>query len=302
MLESPPARAGSPGPRRMLVNGSFDTRVAATDRGLLYGDGLFETLLVAGGAPCLWLRHLERLATGCERLKLAMPEPELLLAEVRSVIGEATVGAVKLILTRGVGGRGYRPDVDRSPTRIVQMFPLPEYPADWTEDGITARFCSTPLGINPALAGLKHLNRLEQVLARGEWRDPAIAEGVMLDTDGRVIEGTMSNLFVIRNKRLLTPRLDGCGVAGVMRGLTIDSARTLDITTDLTDLYPPDLRSADAAFFTNSLFGIWPIKRLDEVAYDPRCIPETLRRRVQERMLDSELGNSGCIRDERPKA
>ena len=264
----------------MLVNGSPEDRIAAIDRGLLYGDGLFETLLVTEGKPCLWSQHLGRLEMGCKRLGMEPPNPQMLLTEARAVIGETVSGVLKLILTRGCGGRGYRPAGGAAQTRIVQLFPHPGYPAAWTHAGVVARYCSMRLGINPALAGIKHLNRLEQVMARAEWEEPGIAEGVMLDTADRVIEGTMSNLFLVRAGRLVTPGLHRCGIAGVMRALTLALARARGIPVQIGDLSKHDVRSADAAFFTNSLFGLWPIHVLDGKEYDPDRIPEVFRRRL----------------------
>lgn len=264
----------------VLIDGAPGERLPVSDRGLSYGDGLFETLALADGGPCLWERHLERLDAGCCRLGIAAPDPGLLRLETAQAIAGRSDGVLKIILTRGSGGRGYRPDPAATPRRILQWFPAPEYPRSWSVEGVRARFCSTSLGRNPRLAGIKHLNRLEQVLARAEWADPAIAEGLMLDSEGLVIEGTMSNLFVENDGRLLTPRLDRAGVTGVVRALVLEQARAQGIICEERDLAPQDLLEADALFLTGSLIGIWPVRRLGERRYGLGALTLALREAV----------------------
>ena len=265
----------------VLINGHPGERIPVTDRGLSYGDGLFETLALADGGPCLWGRHLERLDAGCRRLGIAVPDPGLLQREAAQAIAGSRDGVLKIMVTRGSGGRGYRADPAAPPRRILQRSPAPEYPRSWPLEGVHTRFCSTPLGHNPMLAGIKHLNRLEQVLARAEWGDPAIAEGLMLDSDGLVIEGTMSNLFVERDGRLLTPRLDRAGVAGVVRSLVLEQARAQGIVCEERDLAPQELLQADALFLSNSLIGIWPVRRLEERRYGLGPLTLALREAVR---------------------
>ncbi len=254
----------------VLVNGRRRDCVLVADRGLQYGDGLFETLAVRGGEPLLWERHLIRLGKGCERLGIALPEPRILLDEARTLSRDHARAVLKIIVTRGVGGRGYRPPrgAEQEPsTRIIALHPWPEYPAAYAADGITLRVCQTRLGSNRALAGLKHLNRLEQVLARAEWDDPDIPEGLMLDQNGDVIAGTMSNLFMVREGRLYTPGLDECGVAGIMRGLTLEWAAEQGVPVQITQLALESLRTADEIFVTNSIAGLWPVRRLQRMTF-----------------------------------
>jgi len=247
---------------RALINGAAADRLPIADRGLQYGDGLFETLAVQGGVPCLWHAHFDRLARGADRLKIPYPPQELFLRECRQLAGGESTGVVKIILTRGRGGRGYSPPETPRPTRILTLHPWPDYPADRGKRGIDVIFCRTPLGENPVLAGLKHLNRLEQVLARSEWRDPGIAEGLMQDGRGRIIGGTMSNLFLVRAGRLLTPRLDTCGIAGTVRDLVLRIAGAFGIEVLERDIMRADLIAADGLFLTNALIGVWPVRRL----------------------------------------
>ena len=250
------------------VNGKPGMQVATTDRGLLYGDGIFETISVHAGKPRFWPRHMARLQTGCHRLGISRVD----LAQLRSEVDEllqvaAPTGSLilKLIITRGVGQRGYWPDPDAQPTRILQLFEWPPGGAD--QDGIRATLCTLRLGNNPQLAGIKHLNRLEQVLARGEWDDPDIDEGLLLDQEGRVIEGTMSNLFLVKDGLLQTPDLTRCGVAGIMRAVILDRAMAAGIETRVCDLQLDDLYQADELFVCNSLFGIRPILAVNSNRY-----------------------------------
>jgi 4-amino-4-deoxychorismate lyase len=266
----------------VLINGKTGDSLAATDRGLLYGDGLFETLAVCDGTACLWHRHMQRLEQGCRRLGMEAPNATDLANEAARLVEGRDRGILKIIVTRGSGGRGYRPDPGAPSRRILQLFPSPDYPADWGQFGVELRFCTTPLAANPVLAGIKHLNRLEQVLARAEWDTPGIAEGLMADLEGRVIEGTMSNLFLVSGGELTTPPVDRCGVAGVMRALVLDLASRLGIPARIAEIRRPDLQHADALFMTNSLIGIWPVRQLERWSYDIAAIPDRLRKAVEQ--------------------
>lgn len=250
----------------MLVNGQRAAQLPVDDRGLHYGDGLFETIAVTDGRPRQWPRHMARLARGCRALQLPPPDSEQLLSEAGSLCEGKKRAVLKLIITRGSGGRGYRfPDVQQ-PTRILTLHPSPEYPHAYYQQGVTLTICNTRLGINPQLAGIKHLNRLEQVLARNEL--PAdCQEGVMCDVQGKVIEGTMSNLFIVEAGWLITPDLSQSGVAGVMRERVLEIAQQRDVQTAVEVLTVERLRKATACFVTNSLIGIWPVRRLDDINY-----------------------------------
>lgn len=243
---------------RVLIDGVPGQGLDPLDRGLHYGDGLFETVTWRGGSPRLGEFHLERLARGCDRLGLPRPAERSLLAEMTEAAG-AEAATVKVIVTRGSGPRGYRPPPAPGLRRIVFGFEPVAAPAGpWH-----ARLCGMRLGRNPALAGLKHLNRLEQVLARAEWSDPGVHEGLMLDDLGRVVCGTQSNLFVAAAGRLLTPRVDECGVAGVMRRAVLAWARACGLDTVEAHLTVDDLRGADEVFVTSALIGARPLASID---------------------------------------
>jgi 4-amino-4-deoxychorismate lyase len=245
-----------------LVNGHAAPVIPVNDRGLLYGDGLFETIAVGDGRPRELDRHLRRLFDGCERLAISPPDVAILRREIEEVCASEKRAVLKIIVTRGQGSRGYRPAGQGQPTRILSLDPWPDHPAHYRDQGITATCCKTRLARNPRLAGTKHLNRLEQVLARGEWRDE-YQEGLMLDTEGQVIEGTMSNVFVIRDGELYTPELKFAGVAGVMRERILECAAKAGIIVHVHDLTLSEVEAAQAMFFCNSLIGIWPVRSLD---------------------------------------
>lgn len=249
-------------PIRCLIDGVPGDRIAITDRGLQYGDGVFETLAVRDGRCEFWDRHLQRLMVGCDALRLPAPRPDRLSEEADRLVRDVRQGVLKIIITRGSGGRGYRPPREVVPTRILTLSEWPEYPDDWHESGVAVRLCEQRLGSQPALAGIKHLNRLEQVLARMEWDDTDIAEGLLCDQQGHIIEGVSTNLFSVQAGRLRTPSLEHCGVAGVMRAVVMDLARDAGIACDVTPIDGDALGEADEIFLTNSLIGIWPVRRL----------------------------------------
>ncbi|MFP4263430.1 MAG: aminodeoxychorismate lyase [Halomonas sp.] len=226
------------------------------DRGAAYGDGLFETLLVRDGRPLLWDEHLARLARGCHALGIPMPPEHDLAAS----LAEAGPGleVLKLTLTRGSGGRGYRPPAAPIPRLRWQLAAFAPDAGRW-RDGVRVRLCRLRLGLQPALAGLKHLNRLENVLARGEWQDDAIAEGVLEDAEGRLVEATAMNLFWRRNGRLETPRLSRCGVAGTLREALMGRLPLHEV-----DAGVEALPQAEAVWLGNSVQGVWPVVHLED--------------------------------------
>lgn len=264
-------------PVTTLVNGALPDCIASTDRGLLYGDGVFETMVVQNGSCRYWLRHLARLQAGCERLGIPAVDAELLAVEARRLVASTTQGVLKIIVTRGSGGRGYRVPELPVPTRILQLHPWPDLAPSCAGSGVVARLCSTWLGHNPALAGIKHLNRLEQVLARQEWDDPGIMEGLLMDADGCLVEGTMSNLFMVRNGVLHTPDLRSCGVAGIMRTVVLELADQQALEARVCKFRPADLVQADEIFLTNSLIGIWPVTAVGEQRYRKGPVTQRLQ-------------------------
>jgi 4-amino-4-deoxychorismate lyase len=249
------------------VNGTPEAALSPQDRGLQYGDGLFETMAVREGCIALLERHLARLSRGCERLGIDGVDAGVLRSELQHAAGGSGVGVIKLIVTRGTQGRGYRPLPHTLPTRILTTYPAPEYPVEWARAGVQVRICALRLAEQPQLAGLKHLNRLEQVLARREWSGRVPQEGLMLDTAGRVVGGTMCNVFANLAGKLVTPRVERCGVAGVMREAVLVRAESLGMECQQRDLALDELLEAQEIFLTNALIGIWPVARIEQRQY-----------------------------------
>jgi 4-amino-4-deoxychorismate lyase len=265
----------------LLINGQQPRdathALASDDRGFHYGDGLFETARYRDGMVNLLEAHLHRLRNGCERLGIAYPDEATLRHEITVVCEAAKDGVLKITLTRGSGGRGYRPPASMQATRVIALHSLPAV------DGaaVALRWCETRLGRNASLAGIKHLNRLEQVLAQREWDDPAVAEGLMLDTEGEVVSGTMSNLFIVTGATLTTPDLRFSGVRGVMRDEVLRVARGLSIAVSEEPLWPPDIDKADEIFITNAVRGIRPVASLYERQWRTGSLTQRLISGVQ---------------------
>ncbi|MFQ5636083.1 MAG: aminodeoxychorismate lyase [Gammaproteobacteria bacterium] len=275
-----------------LIDGIPAGSLPVTDRGFQYGDGLFETVAVRAGEPRFLDRHLQRLESGMKRLGIA-PVSGLTAAaaaEVRRLALECGSGAAKVIVTRGTGPRGYRLPPMPAPMRLVGVMPAGRLPRENYEQGIALRVCRTPVGWNPVLAGMKTLGRLEQVLARAEWNDPGIAEGLMLDREQRIVGGTMTNFFVVSGGRLCTPSLAGAGVAGIMRGLVLEQAEAAGLEFRERDMTVDGLRDDDELFVTNSQVGIWPVCRVDERPF----VPGAWTRRLMARLTAIGVEECAC--------
>lgn len=252
----------------ILVDGQPADRVDVRDRGLAYGDGVFRTLRVQAGAPLWWTDHYAKLAADAAALKIGCPDEVLLHEEVlRAAAGGA--GVVKVILTRGAGARGYAPSVQTAVTRIVLASPLPPHAMPDASTDVRARWCTLQLARQPRLAGIKHLNRLEQVLARAEWDDPNIFEGILCDDAGAVIGGVMSNLFVAQGGDLFTPDLGACGVAGVARQRLLRGAGEAGWAVHVGRLTRDAILDADEVMLCNSLIGVRRVAALDDRDWPP---------------------------------
>ena len=267
----------------MLVNGVPAETIPATDRGLAYGDGVFRTLRVQGGRPLHWARHYATLSRDCAALALPCPPESILLSELRQAAAGHPRAAVKITVTRGSGPRGYAPPQPCVPTRIVAANAREPAPrSESSEGGVKVHLCRLRLAHQPALAGIKHLNRLENVLARAEWSDPEIAEGLLLDQEGFAIGGTMSNLFIAEKGVLITPDLSRCGVAGVTRGRVIDFAAQAAIDCRTENVPMQRVLDADEVFLVNSLIGLWPVAGLMHRTWTPGAVARHLTQRLDE--------------------
>ncbi len=267
------------------VNGRAAGAVDVRDRGLHYGDGVFETMRVRRRAIRFLDYHLERLGGACARLSLPAPDVGRLREELSRVAAQRSEAVLKLIVTRGVGPRGYRPTGRERGTRVISLHPLPRNVVRASAGPVQVRLCATRLGINEALAGLKTLNRLESVLARAEWADPRTWEGLMRDADENIVCGTMSNLFARRDSILTTPLLDRCGVAGVMRRWVLTQAAAMNLRPIERRLRWNDLQRADEVFVTNAVAGVVPVGAIRHgrlsLRFADRSAADELRRRLE---------------------
>lgn len=241
-------------------------------RGFAYGDGVFETMRAIGGSIPWWPGHRARLALGAARLRIPLPSAERIETELHDWLTIHRDAVVKLIVTRGSGGRGYAPVLDAPPVwaLIASPLPLPVRPG-----GMVLRWCDTRLAEQPLLAGIKHCNRLEQILARAEWRDPGIDDGLMLDTADNVVAATAANLFVLREGRWWTPPVDRCGIAGVCRGWALRA-----FAAGERRLTAAEVETADALVLCNAVRGILPVGRLGDRVWAPHPAVADARRRL----------------------
>ena len=250
----------------MLVNGLPCDVISIADRGLLYGDGVFETILCEGGRPILLAGHTQRLENGCKRLGLAKQDLPTILSDIREVAKQDDC-VIKVIVTRGVRNRGYAFNKqDNASVRIVYRDDVPDIALDNYRQGIQLTKCDYPLPDNTKLAGIKHLNRLDQVMARNEW-DSEFQEGVMLASDGRVVEGTMSNIFIESNQQWITPALERSGILGVMRQWIMRNSYHAEMECIEKDIQLPELQNAQSIFVCNSVIGIWPVTKFEGKDY-----------------------------------
>jgi len=269
---------------RLLVDGVAADRVSVLDRGFGYGDGLFESIRLVGTRAPLWARHMQRLTAGCERLLIPAPDPDQLWHETQQVRADMAHAVVRITVTRGIGERGYAPPATPRPTRVVAAFPPPPV-GEAAIHGVRMRVCRLRLAEQPRLAGVKHLNRLEQVLARAEWNDPAIAEGVLCDGHGHVISATMANLFAVIDGELLTPAVDRCGIAGVARAEVLEamSARVVEIGLEA-------LAGASELFLSSSVRGIVPVQSLERWTWAPGAVARRLQQHWRDLGFSMEQG------------
>lgn len=265
----------------MLVNGLPGNAISIRDRGLLYGDGVFRTLRASQGVALHWPLHYRKLQQDCQALGISCPSFELLFAELGGLLAQHSDGVVKLIVTRGAGVRGYAPSAGAEPARIWDASPLPQYPADNATRGIKAKLCDLRLAAQPRLAGIKHLNRLENVLAAAEWDDAEIAEGLLLDAEGHVVEGTRSNLFLVSRGRLITPDLSRCGVAGVQRERVMAWAGQHGVPLEVRDVVLDEVLQADEVFLVNSIIGLWPVRELQSRKWETFPLAAKIARHLE---------------------
>ncbi len=262
----------------ILVDGLPSAVVPADDRGLAYGDGVFRTLAMRNGVAEQWPLQFSKLAADCWALGIEPPAESDLQRDLTRIAGEIPDCALRISVTRGSGGRGYIIPQQPVTRRMVSASPPPKYPESWPRSGVKVRYCDIRLSAQPRLAGIKHLNRLENVLARAEWSDPEVSEGLLLDIDGNVIEGTRSNLFLVEGLGLVTPVLNRCGVAGLTRDRVISAATEHGLNCVAEPISTARLEAAREIFLVNSLIGVWPVAVLGEKRWSDFAMAARVRK------------------------
>ena len=258
----------------VYVNGQRSDHISVYDRAFQYGDGLFETIAVINGNPALLDLHLQRLRAGLSRLAFPEFSMQPLVDDIQDKCQQFDTAVLKLVVTRGEGRRGYLPPATPK-INVLQAF-SEKHNNDSIVPAITLCFCNTQLGINPSLAGIKHLNRLEQVLAKKESHERGFEDGLVSDIDGNIIEATSANLFLWKDSKLITPDLERCGINGVVRQLVFNIAEKMDIPVVICNISTTDCKKADALFLSNSLNGIIPVKKLEDASFDQDKWPRDL--------------------------
>jgi len=253
-----------------LVNGIETNYVAVDDRGLNYGDGVFETIAVNNNQPVFWGKHWARLQESCEALKLNIPDELVLLKDVRYVLNGHKSGVIKIIITRGRGPRGYGYEQDHKVTCIVQFFVTNEdkehKALTLNESGISMMYSRYSLSTSP-LSGIKHLNRIEQILATSETYNSKYNEVICCDEKGCIVECGSANIFTVKKKCLQTPILNNCGIKGVIRDWVINYAHTNEIGVEEKQIDREDITSADEVFITNSIIGLRPVVCVEDAKF-----------------------------------
>ena len=266
-------------------NGVKCGELEAANRGLAYGDGLFETVLLKRGEPLWLLEHVDRLESGLKVIGIQL-DRGLISSEIESELSrhQGQSAILKIIVYRKNTGRGYCPDTHVG-ERLLMVSAGPSENSNW-HGGVKLAICQTPLATQTRLAGVKHLNRLEQVLAASELKQRRVDEGLMFTRDGKLIEATKSNVFLVNNNRLFTPVLDEAGVAGIMRDKILRYAATSGLAVVQTRLGVSDLREADEVFVCNSVFGIWPVTAIECYQKNIGPVSRQLQKEFEELFLD----------------
>ncbi len=252
--------------RYCSVNYQKVNTISVLDRGLAYGDGVFTTGKVVAGQVEMLSAHLERLKIGCHKLAIIAPDFIKLAEQVKAVTTDFSLAVLKIVITAGIGGRGYSRHRADKATVIISLFDFPEHYFLWQQQGINLGVSKHKLGLNPMLAGIKHLNRLEQVLIRQELDHRAEDDLLVLDLNNHVIESSCANVFWLANGTWQTPKITTAGIAGLMRAKILTDIHDIDLV-DVSLSYLSELAKSSklkAMFICNSVMGVVPIKAYNQ--------------------------------------
>ncbi|WP_299789244.1 aminodeoxychorismate lyase [uncultured Shewanella sp.] len=262
---------------QVWVDGELASQVSPLDRGLAYGDGLFATMRFSGGELQFLTAHLQRLTQGARRLGLDWCAGDALITLIKQLATTHVDGCLKLILTRGVGGRGYTAPEQASVTEVLSLSTIPGHYGRWQTEGISLKTSEVMLAGQPLLAGIKHLNRLEQVLIKSKQLPVGFDDWLVMDRKHTVIESSMANLFLVGEHCVFTPDISMAGVAGMMREQVIYALIELGFDLHVGEVTYSQLSRCRHAFITNSLFGIVDINRIDEIKFERAPFTDSIR-------------------------
>jgi 4-amino-4-deoxychorismate lyase len=250
------------------VNGvRVEADAAAGNRSFNYGDGCFTTMMTRFGQLVSWPYHDQRLKEATERLGISLSDwPAIERWARQAALADERAG-IKVHISRGAGARGYGTQGSQDAVVTITTFAYPSHYADWQRDGLVLGVCEQAMGHSPMLAGIKHNNRLEQVLLKREMEASGYVDGIACDINGCVIETTMANLFWIKNNTLFTPKLTQCGVAGTMRRQVMELAQSLSLPLTVGEHTLDQLLQADGVFITNALLGVAPVSKIKQHSY-----------------------------------
>ena len=267
----------------VLINGAKQSKISIFNRNSQFGDGLFETCLVENKKILFWKNHFARLNRGCEQLKISRVDESVWLSDVKKALSLCSYDrcVVKLILSRGESLRGYGFKDDIKPVRAVIVSELQKATFNHS---FSLEYCQSGYDSNPKLAGIKHCNRLEQVLARAGLKSD---EGIMLDENHNVISVTQGNIYAIHDNILTTPKLDKCGVEGTRRAVILDLAKLLGIKVKVDTLSIKELDQADEVFISNSIIGIQSISEIGDIGFGESPITKQIKDAFKEKKEDS---------------
>lgn len=265
---------------KVWINGERHHRLDPLDRGLAYGDGLFATMRIAEGKIAFLSEHLERLSQGAKRLGMPWSASSQLILQLEELAAVETCGCIKLLLSRGCGGRGYAAPEPCDVTEVVSVHDFPRHYKHWQQVGIAITTSPIKLSTQPRLAGIKHLNRLEQVLIKSEPIVEGYDDWLVLDAKNNVVESSMANLFFVNGTQIVTPSMSLSGVAGMMREQIIYALIDSGFALEARPITHSSLSQFQHAFMTNSLLGLIDINKIDDLDYARASFTETLRRNL----------------------
>ncbi|MDF2043030.1 MULTISPECIES: aminodeoxychorismate lyase [unclassified Pantoea] len=256
----------------MWINGFRQSTVAASDRALQFGDGCFTTAAVRQGKIVMLESHIQRLKEGCERLWIAGVDWHQLETEMKQAAYEQTQAVLKVIISAGSGGRGYSRRGCGEPVRIVSLAAWPQHYTDIQQRGARLRLSPIRLARNPQFAGIKHLNRVEQVMIRVHLDQTDADEALVLDTEGWVVECCAANLFWRQGTQIFTPDLSASGVDGIMRRSLMAQLAAAGQACQIVKSEPAQLLAADEVVICNALMPVLPVRQIEAVQFTERSL------------------------------